>query len=268
MRNALDLSPGSRLQVFFETTLRREGLTVDGRLRVPPGVTSLPPTRVADLAEVAPALWTAVCALLGGAKPIRRPARLGNALICNFRTTGLAESWHVDGDFFVHHPDSPEQALLLFVLWTDVAEGEGATLAAPSATAGILRHLARHPAGLTSARIPARDFIGAPDRHLALTGKAGDAWILHPLTAHQSAPIPGAAPVHLQPGRGTRSADESCRRPGAEKPARRIDPPSSRAALDPARGRGAAHLRPRTHRPLGRRGNLYRPLLRVFAVKA
>ncbi|CAL9659312.1 hypothetical protein [Streptomyces sp. enrichment culture] len=74
MRNALDLGPGSRLQVFFETTLRREGLTVDGRLTVPPGVTSLPPTRVADLADVAPALWAAVCALLGGAARIRRPA--------------------------------------------------------------------------------------------------------------------------------------------------------------------------------------------------
>ncbi|MEU7558408.1 phytanoyl-CoA dioxygenase family protein [Streptomyces eurythermus] len=194
VRNALDLSPGSRLQVFFETTLRREGLTVDGRLTVPPGVTSLPPTRVADLADVAPTLWAAVCALLGGAGRIKRPARLGNALICNFRTTGLADSWHVDGDFFVHHPDSPEQALLLFVLWTDVEEGEGATLAAPSATAGVLRHLARHRAGLTSAHIPARDFVGDPARHLPLTGKAGDAWILHPLTAHQSAPNPRGRP--------------------------------------------------------------------------
>jgi hypothetical protein len=76
-------------------------------------------------------------ALLGGAGRINRPARLGNTLICNFRTTGLSGSRHVDGDFFVHHPDSPQQALLLFVLWTDVAEGKGATQAAPSATAGI-----------------------------------------------------------------------------------------------------------------------------------
>lgn len=194
LRNAVDLSPGSRLQALFETTLRREGLSTDGRLTVPPGVTSLRPTRVADLADVAPVLWTAVCTLLGGAGRINRPVRLSNALICNFRTARLSESWHVDGDFFVHHPDSPEQALLLFVLWSDVGEGEGATLAAPAATAGILRHLARRPAGLTSAQIPARDHVGPPAEHISLTGNAGDAWILHPLTAHQSAPNPTGRP--------------------------------------------------------------------------
>ncbi|WP_441248528.1 hypothetical protein [Kitasatospora sp. McL0602] len=194
LRQAVDLTPGSRLNVLFERTLRQEGLSRDGRLVCPPGVTSLPPSRVADMAVVAPVLWTAICALLGGADRIRRPALLSNALICNFRTSELSDSWHVDGDFFVHHPDSPEQALLVFVLWSDVEDGEGATRAAPPATAGILGHLVRQSQGLTSAEIPARRFAVADPRYVSLTGKAGDAWILHPLTVHQVEPNPHGSP--------------------------------------------------------------------------
>ncbi len=194
LRQAVDLGPGSRLNRLFERTLRQEGLLRDGQVTCPEGVTSLPPSRVAELADVAPVLWSAVCTLLGGADRIKQPALLSNAFICNYRTSKLSDSWHVDGDFFVHHPDSPEQALLIFVLWSDVEEGEGATRAAPSATADILAELVRHPEGLTSAQIPVRRFASAAEPHLSLTGKAGDAWILHPLTAHQAVPNPHGDP--------------------------------------------------------------------------
>jgi hypothetical protein len=87
-------------------------------------LTSTPPTLVADLATVAPRLWRAVTALAGGAQRVAPPARITNAFICNYRTRTESDSdWHVDGDFFVHHPDSPEQALLIFVLWSAPAAG-------------------------------------------------------------------------------------------------------------------------------------------------
>lgn len=35
--------------------------------------------------------------------------------------------WHVDGDFFVHFLDSPEQALLVIPCWSDVESNGGAT---------------------------------------------------------------------------------------------------------------------------------------------
>jgi hypothetical protein len=188
---AVDLAAGSRLDTFLQQTLSSAGLWDGDALHSPPGLTSLPPTSVANLAAVAPRLWRAVCRLLGGADRIRRPARLSNALICNFRTTSIA---HIDGDFFVHYPDSPEQALLLFVLWSNIAPGEGATEVAPAATADILQFLAQHPEGRTSAQIPTRDFVGATYERVFLTGRAGDAWLLHPCTAHQSTPNPNSPP--------------------------------------------------------------------------
>ncbi len=192
---AVDLGPGSRLGGMFRWTLRQAGLADVEGLRCPRGLTSLPPTRVADMRLVAPRLWETVCRLVGGTERVRAPARIGNALLCNYRTTVLRESWHVDGDFFVHYPDSPEQALLVFVLWSDVRPGEGATLVVPSATAAVLEHLAASPEGRTSGRIPAGRFVAATgDGPRELTGRAGDAWILHPLTVHQSAPNPHGEP--------------------------------------------------------------------------
>jgi hypothetical protein len=194
LAGAVDLGPGSRLGRFLERTLTAAGLAEAGTLTCPPGLTSLPPTGVAELAGVAPRLWEAVTRLVGGVARIRHPARLSNALICNYRTTSMKPSWHVDGDFFVHHPDSPEQALLIFLLWSDIAPGQGATEVAPGATAAILRHLATAPGGCTSAQLPTPRFVAATGERAFLTGQAGDAWILHPLTAHQSAPNPAGPP--------------------------------------------------------------------------
>jgi hypothetical protein len=147
------------------------------------------------MGTVAPRLWQMVVSLLGGTARIAPPARVANAFICNYRTTARSDTdWHVDGDFFVHHPDSPEQALLIFILWSDVAAGEGATQIAPAATGSILRHLRNHPAGLRSGEVPVPALVAATRDRLELTGRAGDAWILHPLTAHRSMPNPAGPP--------------------------------------------------------------------------
>ena len=37
------------------------------------------------------------------------------------------ENWHNDGDFFVHFLDSPEQALLVIPLWSDIVSKAGGT---------------------------------------------------------------------------------------------------------------------------------------------
>jgi hypothetical protein len=182
--NAIDLGPDSPAGRLFRRTITDQGWLGDDGLKCPPGLTSTPPTRVGDLATVAPRLWQAVTALLGGADRIAPPARISNAYICNFRTYAESDTdWHVDGDFFVHHPDSPEQALLIFVLWSDVAPGEGATQLAPQATGPILRYIRDHPGGLRSGAVPVPTLVARTTERLEITGAAGDAWILHPLTA-------------------------------------------------------------------------------------
>ncbi len=176
--NAIDVDPVAPSGRLLDRTLRDQGwLSPDG-LKCPPGLTSTRPTRVGDMATVAPRLWQAVTTLLGGADRIAPPARISNAYSCNFQTHAESD-WHVDGDF-LHHPDSPEQALLIFVLWSDA---EGAIELAPEATGPILRYLREHPRGLRSGEVPVPSLVAATTERLEITGSAGDAWILHPRTA-------------------------------------------------------------------------------------
>ena len=192
---AIDLGDGSPAGRLFRRTLRDQGwLGADG-LNCPPGLTSTPPTRVGDMATVAPRLWQAVTELVGGADRIAPPVRISNAYICNFRTFEESDTdWHVDGDFFVHHPDSPEQVLLIFILWSDVAPGEGATEIAPATTGPILRYIRDHPAGVRSGEVPVPALVARTAERREITGNAGDAWILHPLAAHRSMPNPAGPP--------------------------------------------------------------------------
>ena len=75
--------------------------------------------------------------LLGGEDRIDPAASAwGDSFIVNLGTPALAEAgpplptaaspaeldnWHIDGDFFVHFLDSPEQALLVIPVFSDIA---------------------------------------------------------------------------------------------------------------------------------------------------
>ncbi|EPE25489.1 Clavaminate synthase-like protein [Glarea lozoyensis ATCC 20868] len=95
--------------------------------------------------------------------------------------------WHVDGDFFVHYLDSPEQALLVIPLFTDIQSKGGATY--------------ENPAGLTPWFKPTDDATETREFFEALsadkdklptsslveaTGKIGDVYLMHPLTLHSA----------------------------------------------------------------------------------
>lgn len=111
--------------------------------------------------------------------------------------------WHVDGDFFVHYLDSPEQALLIIPLWSDIAPGGGGTMICPPAIDVVANHLLAHPEGVSprmSPRAQNPTFKEEPgltwyndlaasmpdDAFVEATGKVGDVYFLHPLMMHSA----------------------------------------------------------------------------------
>jgi hypothetical protein len=178
-------------------------------LRAKPGnrgeATTDNPERHYRYDEHAPKLWGAMCDLLGG------PERIIPDKI--FRSNGvytLADpavlagpdpvsrwlpplpsegrgGWHIDGapSWFTHYLDSPQVALLVLILFRDATKLGGATWYAPQSPALVTKYLADHPeGGLRETKlIPSQctEFAFAE-------GKAGDAFVLHPLMMHSGSP--------------------------------------------------------------------------------
>jgi len=94
--------------------------------------------------QVEPAAWGAAMDLVGGESRVRLPWQWGDGFIANLGVgddrpwqppSPTVGGWHKDGDFFRHFLDSAEQALLTFVLWTDMLHmGGGTFVAADSAS--------------------------------------------------------------------------------------------------------------------------------------
>ncbi|KAK8052587.1 hypothetical protein PG993_003972 [Apiospora rasikravindrae] len=114
-------------------------------------------------------------------------------------------NWHVDGDFFVHFLDSPEQALLVIPCWSDVGEDAGATWICDEGPRRIGKMLYDHPEGLNpmmnarheSLRPPFQHSVfnkiiqGAPDSSFhEMTGEKGDVILMHPLMLHSASVRP------------------------------------------------------------------------------
>jgi hypothetical protein len=160
--------------------------------------------------EVAPKAWAAILDVVGGedrleTKVWRIPEsghfstinsfEWSDAFIANFHRgadqpwqppSAKVTGWHKDGAYFRHFVDSPEQALLTIVLWSDMLHQGGGTFIAPDSVRVIAKILYEHPEG-----IPARDFDFTPiinqcHEFEEVTGKAGDFVILHPYMLHAS----------------------------------------------------------------------------------
>lgn len=160
-----------------------------------------------------------MCDLLGGAERIdEENSTWGDSFIVNLGTPDLElettrrhphelDNWHVDGDFFVHFLDSPEQALLVIPVFNDIKPAGGATYIAPEGIRHVASYLAAHPEGVVPAGPPPRlvssaspyadpqddpevyihgDVAKKCSQFAEMTGNVGDVILLHPLMLHSA----------------------------------------------------------------------------------
>ena len=103
----------------------------------------------------------------------------------------------------MHYLDSPEQALLVIPLFSDIHARGGGTYVAPEGIGHVARYLAAHPEGVVPAGPPSRlvpstdpadDSQAYTHRETAekctqfveMTGEVGDVVLLHPLMLHSA----------------------------------------------------------------------------------
>ena len=146
-----------------------------------------------DARSFAPAAWRAALQLAGGQERVRLPWKWGDGFIANLGVgddrpwqspSPAVGGWHKDGDFFRHFLDSPEQALLSLVLWTDMLPRGGGTFVAADSVPVVARFLAQHPEGVLPGDFDYAALIGQCRDFVELTGEAGDVVLLHPYMLH------------------------------------------------------------------------------------
>ncbi|KAJ5279733.1 hypothetical protein N7478_005105 [Penicillium angulare] len=181
--------------------------------------THMPEHREEPVKTFAPKAWAAICELLGGEERIDEDSATWNdAFIVNLGTPesegkwphpSELEGWHVDGDFFIHFLDSPEQGLLVIPLFNDIEEHGGGTMICTDSVKHIARFLASimipvltvryqydNPQGVSpymvprgwKFRKPKDDFYDSVlekcNEFHEMTGNVGDVILLHPLMMH------------------------------------------------------------------------------------
>jgi Phytanoyl-CoA dioxygenase (PhyH) len=162
-----------------------------------------------DARAFAPAAWRAAVELAGGEQRVRLPWQWGDSFIANLGVGGdrpwqppssAVGGWHKDGDFFRHFLDSPEQALLTLVLWTDMLHKGGGTFVAADSVPVVARFLADHAEGVLPGDFDFAGLISQCRDFVEMTGQAGDVVLLHPYTLHTTSQnVLGAARIITNP---------------------------------------------------------------------
>jgi hypothetical protein len=180
-------------RAWVERAWSRMGYSADDRSTWAQQRVHLPSRFWVDALEFAPRAWQAAVELVGGADRLELPWKWSDGLIANLGVghdrpweppSAKVGGWHKDGDFFRHFLDSPEQGLLIFVLWTDMLSTGGGTFVAADSVPVVARFLIDHPAGVLLDDIPFSELVSRCHDFVEMTGKAGDVVLLHPYVLH------------------------------------------------------------------------------------
>ncbi|KAH8114326.1 hypothetical protein DFH11DRAFT_1726837 [Phellopilus nigrolimitatus] len=174
----------------------------------------MPVHRRESVQTFAPKAWAAMKDLLGEERIDSASGTWGDGFIVNLGTPELEgedkhvdpadlDNWHVDGDFFVHYLDSPEQALLVIPVYAPIVPRGGGTIISPDGIPLIARYLAAHPEGVLPTGLSFTPSTSTYEKkeddpgfwsHLKeirqckdfveITGDPGDVVLMHPLMLH------------------------------------------------------------------------------------
>lgn len=170
----------SSLDASDPSTWRFSRLDIAGRERTP-------------YAKLSPRLWATIDALVGGATRLEtRSHAFSEYFILNLALDGTvsgpmdAAAWHFDAPNPEARLDNIEPGLLLLLLFTDVEDNRGPTYIAPQSVGHAIRRIEEAgEAGLDLTDWDlAREIASECDWFVPLTGKAGDAYVTHPLMLH------------------------------------------------------------------------------------
>lgn len=100
---------------------------------------NMPGHTMVSAKDFAPKAWAAICELVGGEDKVTEWCKdWKDGWIPNLGKPGTSpddpldyrtlDNWHNDGDWFVHFLDSPEQALLVIPLFSDIKPKGGGTV--------------------------------------------------------------------------------------------------------------------------------------------
>ena len=169
------------------------------------------------LAEEAPRALRAQTDLLGGGERLKGGGNLawGDGTVANLCKDGdrpypeprpEMDGWHFDGWDFYHYLDSPEQALLVVPLFSEIKPHSGGTLIATDSIGVVAKFLAAHPEGVHPDGTQGGGYlipslIEQCTQFVEVTGDAGDLVLLHPYMLHRAAANPSGVARFIQNGR-------------------------------------------------------------------
>ena len=199
LEQVFDAGPDSLVARWRDESWARAGLDRDHPQSWPDRPLVLkPPTASVRVRDFAPAAWDGIVRVMGGPERMRNPDfEWTNAFLMNYAVgaddppvpcgpdSPAGINWHVDGNWFRHFLDSPEQGILGVVLWDDMVSGGGATCIAPDSIGTIARYLLARPEGVEPNAFPWDDLIRQSHRFLEGTGRAGDVFLVHPFVMHR-----------------------------------------------------------------------------------